>query len=77
METNLTILCLKYGDVIKTYSREYNVSLRETMDMFYKSGVYQMMSSGIADYHCRSDLYLAEDLHNEWLEKQQKQTEKK
>ena len=32
------------------------------MDIFYKSLTYLEMREGIADMHCRSDAYLAEEI---------------
>jgi hypothetical protein len=68
------LLYKKIVRIIKLFAEQYNVPLREAMDFFYKSDACYMMSRGIADYHCRSDLYIVEDLHNEWLEKQKEQT---
>ena len=30
--------------------------------MFYKSNTYMLMSKGISDFHCLSDLYLVEEI---------------
>jgi hypothetical protein len=43
-----------------------NIPLREALDMFYKSRVYQEMRIGISDMHCRSDKWLAEELAEEY-----------
>lgn len=43
-----------------------NVSLDDAMDMFYNSETIQLMEEGVADLHCRSEKYLAEEV---WREK--------
>ena len=35
------------------------------MDRFYSSDTLQLMEEGVADLHCRSDKYLAEEIWNE------------
>ena len=62
MTANRILLQHKYANVIETFANEQNVSLREAMDIFYKSYTYQEMREGIADMHCRSDKYLAEEI---------------
>lgn len=47
-------------------SEMYNVSLDDAMDMFYNSETIQLMEEGVADLHCRSEKYLAEEV---WREK--------
>ena len=62
MTANRILLQHKYANVIETFSKRRNISLREAMDIFYKSQTYQDMRDGISDMHCRSDEYLAEEL---------------
>jgi len=62
MKAHPALLQLKYGSVIETLADKANVSLREAMDLFYKSPIYEEISQGISDMHCRSDGYLAEDI---------------
>jgi len=62
MKAHPTLLQLKYDDVIETLTKRANVPLREALDMFYKSPIYEEISRGISDMHCRSDGYLAEDI---------------
>jgi hypothetical protein len=38
----------------------------DAMDMFYNSETIQLMEEGVADLHCRSEKYLAEEV---WREK--------
>ncbi|HRM57626.1 MAG: DUF3791 domain-containing protein [Prevotella sp.] len=60
------ILEAKFARVISEISKMYNVSLDDAMDMFYNSETMQLMEEGVADLHCRSEKYLAEEV---WREK--------
>lgn len=60
------ILEAKFARIISEISKMYNVSLDDAMDMFYNSETMQLMEEGVADLHCRSDKYLAEEV---WREK--------
>lgn len=42
-----------------------HVSADEAMDMFYNSQTFQLISEGVADMHCLSDKYLAEEVLRE------------
>ena len=66
MTANQTLLQRKYARVIVAFAKHQNVSLRQAMDVFYKSQTYQDMRSGVSDMHCRSDEYLAEELFLEY-----------
>lgn len=35
------------------------------MDIFYNSKNYKLVSEGISDFHCMSDLYLVDELISE------------
>ena len=60
------ILEAKFARIISEISKMYNVSLDDAMDMFYNSETMQLMEEGVADLHCRSEKYLAEE---GWREK--------
>lgn len=60
------ILEAKFARIISEISKMYNVSLDDAMDMFYNSETLQLMEEGVADLHCRSEKYLAEEV---WREK--------
>ena len=62
MKADKTLLQYKYDSVIETLSSLKGIPLREALDMFYKSQTYHEMREGISDMHCRSDIYLAEDI---------------
>ena len=65
MTANRTLLQRKYTHVINEYAEQYNINIRQAMDIFYKSYTYQEMREGISDMHCRSDAYLAEEIYLE------------
>lgn len=60
------ILEAKYARVISEISRMYHIPLSKAMDMFYSSDTMALMEEGIADLHCRSDKYLAEEVWREF-----------
>lgn len=39
------------------------------LDFFYHSETYQLIRDGVSDMHCMSDAYLAEELEQEYAEK--------
>ncbi len=63
------VLDLKMASVIDTYSQRYGVTIEEAMDLFYTSHTMSMIERGVADLHCRSDIYLADELHLELEER--------
>jgi hypothetical protein len=65
MKADKTLLQFKYDSVIETLSSLKNIPLRQALDMFYQSQTYIEMREGISDMHCRSDIYLAEDIISE------------
>ena len=46
----------------------FNVPLDKATDIFYSSETANMIEDGIADMHCRSDRYLAEEIWREYQE---------
>jgi len=66
MKADKAIMQLTYSSVIETFAELGNISLRQALDLFYKSQIYQEMRDGISDMHCRSEKYLAEDLVKEF-----------
>ena len=59
------ILDRKIARIIEAYSVLYSVSLEEAADIYYNSITSQLIEEGIADLHCRSDRYLAEEVWRE------------
>ena len=62
------ILEAKYARIINEISEMHSVSLEEAMDIFYNSPILPLIEEGIADLHCRSDKYLAEEI---WREREE------
>lgn len=54
--------------IIKCISEMFGLSLPEATDMYYNSETSNLIEEGVADLHCRSDKYLAEEI---WLEFQE------
>ena len=54
----------RHGDTpVQQYDAvEGGVELEDALAFFYDSDTYALMSEGVADMHCRSDEYLADEL---------------
>jgi hypothetical protein len=65
MVTNRFVLNYKFQSLINEIAQEFGVSLREAMDIMYKSQTYTEMREGLSDMHCRSDKYLVEEIRRE------------
>lgn len=65
MEANDTILQMKYARIIQQIAVDLGISNVDAMDIFYNSRTFQLISDGVADMHCFSDLYLAEEVERE------------
>ena len=72
MEANKTILQMKYVRVVALFAERSGMSLEDALAFFYDSDTYMLMSQGVADMHCRSDEYLADELMIEMEEKKGK-----
>ncbi len=66
MNTNPILLQMKYARVVNLFAKESGMSLDEALAFFYHSNLYQLVREGISDMHCMSDLYLVEDLQEEY-----------
>ena len=66
MQANKTILQMKYARIVKLFAEHNHLTYEEALGIFYDSVTYQLISNGIADMHCFSDGYLAEELEMEW-----------
>lgn len=69
MNANPILLQKKYARIVETFANMMNISIKEALDFFYHSVTYQNISEGISDMHCRSELYLAEELKEEYEKK--------
>ena len=70
MEANKTILQMKYARVVALFAERSGMPLEDALAFFYDSDTYMLMSEGMADMHCRSDEYLADELMLELKESQ-------
>ena len=65
MTAHPVLLQKKYTRIVTLFAQRNHLTFDTALDFFYHSDVYKFMSEGISDMHCRSDLYLVEDLENE------------
>ena len=66
MRANPILLQRKYARVIALFAQKSGLSLDAALDFFYRSKEYELLREGVADLHCMSDDYLAEDLKEEY-----------
>ena len=71
MNANPILLQKKYVRIVKLFAEQKQITLEEALDFFYRSFVYQLVSEGCSDMHCRSDAYLVEELMMEYSEKEE------
>ena len=53
---------MKYARIVAIFAKETGMSLEDALSFFYDSDTYKLISEGVADMHCRSDEYLADEL---------------
>lgn len=56
--------------MIEYFAKQQGISLDAVLDFFYHSEVYQLIRDGVSDMHCMSDAYLAEELEQEYSQKE-------
>ncbi len=66
MKANPILLQKKYARIIELFAKNNSLTLAEALDFFYNSKEYTLLKDGIADLHCMSDDYIAEDLTEEY-----------
>lgn len=57
-----TVLQMKYARIIRLIAQDAGVSIEAATDLFYNSPMFPLIQDGIADLHCRSDQYLAQEI---------------
>lgn len=67
-DAKLSLLNAKNARIIALLAQHFKGSLEDAADVFYQSTTSQLMNDGIADLHCRSDQYLANEIYQEYLE---------
>lgn len=60
---------MKYARIVRLFAERVNLSYEDALGFFYDSDTYNLMNEGVADMHCLSDEYLAEELGREYEEK--------
>ncbi|MCD8330315.1 MAG: DUF3791 domain-containing protein [Lachnospiraceae bacterium] len=70
MNANPTLLQMKYTRVVARFAEITDLTLDKALDFFYHSELYQLVKEGVSDMHCMSDAYLADELKEEYMEKQ-------
>ena len=66
-ESKQTIRGAQCARIIVCISEMHNVTLNEAADIYYNSETANLIEEGVADLHCRSDKYLAEEVWNEHI----------
>ena len=65
MEASRIILDMKYARIIEILAQRKNITREQAMELFYSSPVLDLIDKGVADMHCRSDQYLADEIIRE------------
>ena len=65
MEASRIMLDMKYARIIEILAQQLHLTREEAMDLFYNSPVFELIDKGVADLHCRSDQYLADEIIKE------------
>ena len=65
MQANPTLLQRKYARIIRLIAEHMGVPNEQAFDLFYRSKTFELISDGVADMHCLSDEYLAEEVERE------------
>lgn len=62
MEANKILLQSLYKKIILRFSKLTGKTLDESVELFYNSQTYEMISKGIGDMHCKGEIYLTDEL---------------
>lgn len=73
MNANPILLQRKYTRIITLIASRLQIPLAEALNQFMLSKTYDLIRQGVADMHCLSDAYLAEEI---MLENSAKNTQK-
>lgn len=69
MNANPYLLQMKYARVVDLFSKQAGITLDEALCFFYHSTLYRLISEGVSDLHCMSDVYLADEFMMEYQNK--------
>ena len=64
----------KNAKIIESICDLYGITVQESADMYYRSYVSQYVEDRTADFHCRSDKYLATLVWDEFQKTNDKKT---
>ena len=67
-ESKQVLRSVQGARIIVCISEMFHVSLEEATDIYYNSETANLIEEGVADLHCRSDKYLAEEVWTEHTE---------
>ena len=56
---------MKYARIIEILAQQLHLTREEAMELFDNSPVFELIDKGVADLHCRSDQYLADEIIKE------------
>ncbi len=62
MNANPSLLQRKYTRITTLIASRLHISLAEALNQFMLSKTYDLIRKGVADMHCLSDAYLAEEI---------------
>lgn len=60
------VLQMKYARIVRLFADRLQIPYEEALAFFYHSDTYKLINNGVADMHCLSDEYLADELLMEW-----------
>ena len=60
------VLQMKYARIVRLFADKLQIKYEDALAFFYDSETYKLISNGVADMHCLSDEYLADELLMEW-----------
>lgn len=66
MQADKMILQMKYARIVRLFADRLHLPYEDALGFFYASDTYRLISEGVADMHCLSDKYLADELMLEW-----------
>lgn len=62
MEANKLLLQSLNKKIILRFAKLTGKTLDESMELYYNSQTYEMISKGIGDMHCKGEIYLTDEL---------------
>ena len=62
------VLQMKYARIVRLFADKLQIKYEDALAFFDDSETYKLISNGVADMHCLSDEYLADELLMEWKE---------